>query len=235
MVQEPRRAFIENMIALENEGYHNDLKPFDQHAAEIVMEANAYFTTLDEKLNEAKLLLKRHLTLEEQQDPHIAPDATIEAFENCLHTMDEKFQNPGYSFLNDSKGRSMQETFGISWAFMDRAFLLGKRLLREKQYHDAQMIFFLLRYLSPMVAEYWFCEGLTEQLQNEFQDASAHLAIASGLQPNNPLFLYQLGSCLLQMGNDEAGHEMLMLALQQASEQAIDRPYVQQITKLLAA
>jgi len=223
---------VDSVIAQEKEGYHNDLVPFDQHAALVREEITSYFIHVEEELDEAKALLQRTFTLEEEQSPFIVPDARFETFELCTALMREKFKDPEYSFLDDAGEHSMQETFGIPWPFMDRSFAFGKRLLHDKRYEKAEKVFFFLRYLAPSVFEYWFSESLTQYYQGKYKEAINHLTVCLALQPENPLVCFQTGVILFQTGDKEGALVALDLCLQYADAQHIEKPYVHEATRL---
>lgn len=226
------QALITSLVALEKEEYHSDLVPFKQHAAQVSEDTKAYFSDLQDMLEEAKAILREHFIAEEAQDPSILPEARFECWEKCAEAIRKQLRDPEFSFFGEVGDKTIQEVYGLPWPFMDRAFAFGKQLFADKQYEEAKKVFLFLRFLQPSVFEYWFGEALSCQSQGNFQEAAGLFGVCLSLQPKNPLIYYQIGCCCYQAGEVAACLKSLEACLQYADDENINLPYVDKARKL---
>ena len=192
------------LIALEAEGYHNDLVPFTQHKKSVRAKGKKFAAEFSKQIEHAQNLLKEIFEAEEKHN-FIEPNAQFVRWEECLSKLPYRIVR--LQMFEENEDKSLQEKVGLSWPFMDRAYAVAKKLQAEHHYEDAFHIFRFLRILNPLVFDYFVEEANCLIELKKIKEALDIYSLSLALQPENPYLLYKIGSCLSQLNDLENSKE----------------------------
>ena len=197
-IQKHVDAFASWLVDMEKGEYHNDLVPFAQRAEEIRTKTVEAACQLRHQFKQAEKILHEKFVLEEKEK-NLPKEALFENWEKAASKIGQKIKNPKFSLGKMEMKQSIQELLGLEWAFMDRAYHIGCQLLHDKRYEEAESVYFFLRFLNPMVFEYWLGMGTAEQAQNKLENAVNTYSMSLALDPENPLIFFQIANCYYQV------------------------------------
>ncbi len=217
-VQKYVDAFLDRVISIEKEGYESKLIPFAQHADELRIRAQEYFSALHLKLRFAQNVLKERFAKQEEENPKISNDTKFQVLELAQETMRHKLQDPAFSFEAIDTVKPLQEQLELPWAFMDRAYQTAHQLLREKQYAEAESVYILLCFLHPGVFEFWFCSASCKEELGKLEEAIETYTMSLLWEPTNPLVYFQIASCHHQAKDTANSLQALDTCIQYAQE-----------------
>jgi curved DNA-binding protein CbpA/DNA-binding NarL/FixJ family response regulator len=80
------------------------------------------------------------------------------------------------------------------------AFEEGKSYLKKKDYQDAERLFQAAIYYNGEISEYHYYYGLTLAMQKKFREGQKALERARSLDPQNAIYLTELGLVYLELG-----------------------------------
>jgi tetratricopeptide (TPR) repeat protein len=204
------------VVELEKKEYHNDLVPFSQHEQFIRAQGQEAVGQIYDQLNRGKKVLKELFEFEERQNPQLPDEVRHARWEEGSQALKEKMLQIAVVSEEESN-KSAQELCGISWAFMNRAYLKAKYLLDEKRYEDASCLFMFLRYLNSEVFEFWLGEAIALQELAKFEEALESYTMTLLLQPDNPYCFFEMADCLYQLKEMPACVEALNLCIEYAA------------------
>ena len=92
-------------------------------------------------------------------------------------------------------GKSLGEIVGFSEDAMQHFYAAAYQLYHSGRDKDAADAFFFLSALHPSVQVYWLGLGMAEQCLNRFEEALSAYAMASLLEPQDPLPYYHSAAC----------------------------------------
>lgn len=215
-VQKHIESLLKLCTQIEKKYYNNPLVPFEQHEKLMKLEATNYFIELRDELKSALLLLKEEFTADDSHHPEQHLEDAFSVWEKAALFMQNMMEENEALFVQAVNVAPIQEIISIPWPFMDRSFCTAQAFFSEKKYKEAATLYFFLRTLNPRVPEYWFGEGVSLQLQNEFDEAASRYVMGLLLEPNNPLLFFQIGRCLNQLNEKESAIKAVESCIQYA-------------------
>lgn len=215
-VQKHIDSLLKLCTQIEKKYYNNPLVPFEQHEKWMKIEATNYFVELRDELKSALLLLKEAFAVDDSHHPEQHLEDAFSVWEKAALFMQNMMEENEALFVQAVNIEPIQEILSIPWPFMDRSFRTAQAFFSEKKYKEAASLYFFLRTLNPRVAEYWFGEGVSLQLQNKFDEAASRYVMGLLLEPHNPLLFLQIGRCLNQLNEKESAIKAVESCIQYA-------------------
>jgi tetratricopeptide (TPR) repeat protein len=213
-IQHKLEEFMDSVVEIEKEDYHNDIIPFPQHEKSMRAKAKESVHELLNQYNHGQKLLKEILEKEELNNKTLPPEACFARWEEAFLLLNEKMSDP--KFGEELYTKSVQELAGIDWQLMDRAFAAAKKLAEEMRFEDALAVFTCLRNMNPEVLEYWLGEAACLYELGEFEEALELYSMSLVLQPQNPSNFFQIANCLYKMQELASCLEALNLCIKYA-------------------
>lgn len=203
-VQKHLDALLQWCMQIEKKHYQNPLVPFEQHAKQMKLNAEKYFSELQDELMVAQALLKEQFVSVDRAHPEQHVEDAFAIWETAARKMQKMAASNEASFIEAFRQKPLQEILSIPWPFMDRAYRTAQSFFAEKKFEEAEAIYFFLHMMNPTVMEYWFGEGMSLQLQEKFEEAASRYIFCQFLQPENPLPFFQLSRCLYYLEEKES-------------------------------
>lgn len=205
---------LNEIIQLEEKGYHNPLVSFAQYAEQMRAIAYENVSHFYNQLDYAKRLLREKLELEEKKNPNIPHEATFRCCEDALSSLKEKMKEIDMVVTIDFNKSSLQQMAKIDWNFMDRSYQLAKKMMDENAFVDAAHLFLFLRYLNPMVFEYWLSEAICLHQNKDLENAMTSYGMSLLLQPKNPYVFFQMASIFYDLQEIDACKKLLDISIE---------------------
>lgn len=199
-VQKHVDMLVEWLIGVEELGYQSPLKSFSQRSKEMKQKGQEFFTDAYKSIKHARELVSENL----------GSDAI---YEKAAEKLRKKMNTPNFSF---DRSQSMQEQLMLPWAFMDKVYELANNLLRKRHFGDAMSVFQFLRFLQPLVFEYWLGEATCLQELGKWEEAVNKYLTSLFYSPNNPLVFFQIGLCYYELKEIKNCKEALNFFLKHA-------------------
>jgi tetratricopeptide (TPR) repeat protein len=218
LIREGLDHLLDFIVSEEKKNYNNPLVPFDQVAEKIKIKCLSNAEQVYHQLNSAKKILKEKLELEESEHPEIAFDSTFHSLEEAYKRLAKSARAQDVKSDENFGKKPLQEFGNISWGFMDRCYHVGEQLMEEKRFQEAGFVFTFLRYLNPLVFEYWFQEAICLHETEKYENAITSYGMSLMLQPQNPAVFFQMASALYSLQEDQACLQTLDLALKYAKD-----------------
>lgn len=234
-VQKYYSQMMQGIIELEKEGYDDTLVPFSQRADQMKIKGQEFIYEIYSQLRKAHEVLKRELEHEETANPNVPSDAHFSCWEEASKRLREKMQSPEYEKEEPDMKHSMQEQCGMSDAFMKRVYDVANRLMDEKKFEEAGDVFMFLRYLNPLVFEYWLGEATCLHERGQFLEAINIYGMSAILQPKNPYLFFQIANCLYQLHETAASLEAVKICISYAEHDEKRIDLLKQATEVLHA
>ncbi len=203
--------FLAYMIASEKEVYKNDLIPFKNHAEMIEAKVEDFFAERFSQLKRAQEILKAHF----EKLPFIDEESSYQAWERGVKQLQNQLQDPAFT---PPFSKTAQEMMSLSWKWMDRAYEIAKKLLEEKNFEEAEQLFFLLKTIQPTVFEYWLGEATCQHTMKKFQQALETYSLSLLLQPSNALLFFQIADCFKHCNEEECYRQALDCCIKYAND-----------------
>jgi tetratricopeptide (TPR) repeat protein len=209
---------LDEILRLEEKGYHNPLVSFAQYAEKMRAIAHENVSHFYNQLDYAKRVLKEKLEHEEKHNPNIPYPSTFRSCEEALKACKENMKELDMVVTIDFNKSSLQQLAKIDWSFMDRSYQLGKKLMEENALQDAACLFLFLRYLNPMVFEYWLLEAICLHQSKDIENAMIRYGMSLLLQPKNPYVFFQMASIFYDLQEVEACKKLLDISIEYAKK-----------------
>lgn len=117
-------------------------------------------------------------------------------------------------------GRTFQEILGYSETVMEDFYAKARSLYERQEYQKAADVFVFLTTLNPYIHNYWLGLGMSEQLNENYQNALLAYAMGMLTQIQNPVIYYHSGNCYRALGDSVNALQSYELA----AKYAIDHP-----------
>jgi tetratricopeptide (TPR) repeat protein len=208
---------LDEVLRLEEEGYHNPLISFAQYADQMRAIAHEHVSHYYNELDQARTVIKHLLEREEQESQNIPSDAAYKHCEQALVTLKNDLDDPQKALQIDFDHASLQILAKISRSFMDRLLQRAKDFMKEKRFAQAASFFFFLRYLNPMVFEYWLYEAICFHEMKNLEHAMTSYGMSLLLQPKNPFVFFQMANICYELSKFEDSMKLLDVAIDYAA------------------
>lgn len=157
-------------------------------------------------------------SLEITENPQLFEKALRTIFENMKQALPSEerksvisdFQKTEQHLLdyfnkNDKGEESIYKMCGLSESTLRNLYKIGQYFLERSLYHDAELVFDLLKIIAPEVPEFWISLGICLIENDRFQDAEKLLENALKNFPETPDIPIHLAHiCIIQGRNKEA-------------------------------
>lgn len=110
-------------------------------------------------------------------------------------------------------GKSLGELVSFSEEAMQHFYEAAYQLYQSGRDKEAADAFFFLCTLHPAVQVYWLGLGMAEQCLNRFEEALSAYAMASLLEPQDPLPYYHSAACYHALQDAANARKSLEMAL----------------------
>jgi type III secretion system low calcium response chaperone LcrH/SycD len=109
---------------------------------------------------------------------------------------------------NPMGARRLVERFdGIGDEHLEAAYAIGKSLLEQGKYGDAESIFYFLATMDHYEPRYWKALGLTLEKEKKYREAVGIYLGAYFLDPMDIEVVWSMGECCLLLGDREGAKE----------------------------
>jgi tetratricopeptide (TPR) repeat protein len=188
-------GLLETILKDEEQDYASSLVPYSQYKKQKIAQEEKAVQDFYIKLQEAQAVLQSMLATDLWQ-----------AWVDGLEKLYAKVQNSSQDInLNET---SILELSQVSGDFEIDCYKVGQKLLDEKHYDKARLVFMFLRYIAPKNADYWFCEAVCLQETNDLKGALDAYNRCVALD-KNPDALFQIAKILYQLNQFDACIEVL--------------------------
>lgn len=226
-------AAASQLIEIEKKYYQNDLVPFAQHAAQMKIKVNEFFSDSYSQIELAKKVLKEEFARQEAEHKEIASDSSFQEWEKA----DQKLkQREASTQPSDSKPidepKSLREQLELPWAFMDRAYSVAHALFKEGKYKESKAVYAFLLFLDSLVFEYWFGQAGCEQALKNFEEALQTYFMCLVLQPENPAVFFQIATCYDALKEKESCMKALELCIEHAKNNPSQASFLESATEI---
>lgn len=217
-IQQSIEPFSEWLVGLLAEQQDTQLMSTAQRKKQLHLKINDYLTQFSHKLSAAQQIIKHAFEEEDKKLHAVNSESSFAVWEKISKQLEETLHQKLYSTPILAKTEVLQEQLGIPWPFMHRVYELGKRLLQEAHYEDAENIFFFLCCLNPAVFEYWLMEATCQHALEHIEQAVELYAISLTLKPKHPIVFLQLARCFYINQQPECCRQCLNRCIQYANE-----------------
>lgn len=215
-------------IAKEKESYHNDLIPFEQHAAQIKETIKAECSSLLRQIQDAQKILKEQFKAQDASHTPVPENSSFSLFEEAIAALSAQVR-ASEAALDVSL--TLKEQLKLPWTFMDRCYAIGKTFLQEKKFEEAKAVFFFLHDLEPNVLDYWYGEAMSQEGLSLYPDAIDTYCAALLIQPDNPETYFHVARCFVHINRYDSCINMLKMCTQYASEPQQEKDYTSLMKK----
>lgn len=111
-----------------------------------------------------------------------------------------------------------KDILGLTDPVVEGIYAQAYRLYNTGRYKDSIQLFRLLVSLAPTEEKFILGLGACFHLLKEYNDAVDTYTLCSAMNPNNPIPLYHISDCLIQMNDPVSAKVTLDLAIQVAGD-----------------
>lgn len=116
------------------------------------------------------------------------------------------------------EGKHLQDILGFTPSMMAEFYEAASRLFEKQMYSESADAFVFLSTLNPRIDSYWIGLGMSEQMNNNYNDALIAYSMAILLNGRNPLPHYHSAACYYGLKDDVNTRVCLEMALEFAEE-----------------
>jgi len=98
----------------------------------------------------------------------------------------------------------VQDILHISDEALDKYYEVSCKILHDKRYKDAVCAFTFLCFLTPLYSSFWLGLGISEQLQEHYDEAADAYLKAIETSPDDPVPYANLAQCFLALNEKKA-------------------------------
>ena len=134
---------------------------------------------------------------------------------------------------HDEQVKSLQEKFKNSNRTIEIAYSLAKKLYEEGEHSKATSIFFILLLLKPKNYKIALALGVSEQKQNNYENAIEAYSVATILNINDPMPHIYASQCFYCCKKYYRAKLAINLAIKTAEQNKYDFKFIEKIKNLL--
>lgn len=131
---------------------------------------------------------------------------TVEEFEASIQTSFPAHASKRRKFNPDLL---FQNIFGISNPTLNHLYHLGKKLIEEAQYANAECLFTLLQFLNPYICEFWIGSSMALFFTEQYELALNGFEIAHLLETDKATPLIYCALCNIKLNKTAIAKECL--------------------------
>jgi len=127
------------------------------------------------------------------------------------------------------EGKTLKQASGISDAMENEAYTLAKQYYDQGKYKEAVVLFSALSTLSPERPAYLYGLGSSYHQLKDYINASLGFYGAFSLNANDPMPVYYLADCFVNLGSKEDAIKFLDLTI--AIAEGVDKKKYQSLSE----